>query len=462
MELVEAGARAEQPEPRADPRDVRVDRDVVRAEGEQQHAGRRLAPDARAGAHSCARASLDRQRRSSPARSSPSSARRISWMRTRLLAVQAAGLDRVLDLLARRVAHRGPGARSARAAAGRRRRGCGRSSTATARSRISSSTGAWCGGAQRRRRRPSRSRSRTATTRRRPGRRQSRRGTVAIFTKRARYRRSCVHGACQRADRYDAVLCEHGCPSVRVAKVPRFGRAQRSFRGERPLGHALSTSTLPRALIACFVVSLVDDAAPCAARRRAPPSRLDRVERSIVTQVQPDPRPARPAARCAPAARCRARRTTTPRTCWARTSSPIRRPTGESMAQRVGVLPAVAPGRRGARLDRRAATGRGQARRIVRMWMASPAPHRASLLTRPLPAHRRLAAPGMLGGQRVDGLHGRPRILPVGAPPAAVGHGGGAGAAGRTRLPARHGPPAPDHRARVPGGRHRTGSSSRA
>ena len=39
-------ARAEQPEPRADARDVRVDRDVGHPVGEQQHARRRLAPDA--------------------------------------------------------------------------------------------------------------------------------------------------------------------------------------------------------------------------------------------------------------------------------------------------------------------------------------------------------------------------------------------------------------------------------
>jgi len=47
VQLVEAGARPQQPEPGADPGDVRVDRDVVQSVGEQQHARGRLAPDAR-------------------------------------------------------------------------------------------------------------------------------------------------------------------------------------------------------------------------------------------------------------------------------------------------------------------------------------------------------------------------------------------------------------------------------
>jgi len=46
VQLLERGAGAEQPEPRADARDVRVDRHVGQPEREQQHAGRRLTPHA--------------------------------------------------------------------------------------------------------------------------------------------------------------------------------------------------------------------------------------------------------------------------------------------------------------------------------------------------------------------------------------------------------------------------------
>ena len=46
VELLERRARAEQAQARADARDVRVDRDVAQPEGEQQHAGGGLAPDA--------------------------------------------------------------------------------------------------------------------------------------------------------------------------------------------------------------------------------------------------------------------------------------------------------------------------------------------------------------------------------------------------------------------------------
>src|SRR5688572_2201139 len=47
VQLLERRAGAQQAQPHADARDVRVDRDVVQAVGEQQHACRRLAPDAR-------------------------------------------------------------------------------------------------------------------------------------------------------------------------------------------------------------------------------------------------------------------------------------------------------------------------------------------------------------------------------------------------------------------------------
>src|SRR5579884_1732700 len=47
VELLERGAGAKQRQPRAHPRDVRVDRDVPHPEREQQHARRGLAPDAR-------------------------------------------------------------------------------------------------------------------------------------------------------------------------------------------------------------------------------------------------------------------------------------------------------------------------------------------------------------------------------------------------------------------------------
>src|SRR5579871_4730080 len=47
VELLEGRPRAQQAQARADARDVRVDGDVVAAVGEQQHAGGRLAADAR-------------------------------------------------------------------------------------------------------------------------------------------------------------------------------------------------------------------------------------------------------------------------------------------------------------------------------------------------------------------------------------------------------------------------------
>ena len=47
VRLVEARSGPEEPEPRANPVDVRVDRDVRAAEREEQHARGRLAPDAR-------------------------------------------------------------------------------------------------------------------------------------------------------------------------------------------------------------------------------------------------------------------------------------------------------------------------------------------------------------------------------------------------------------------------------
>ena len=46
VKLGEARARAQQVQAHAHPRDVRVDRYLVQAVGEQQHAGRRLAPNA--------------------------------------------------------------------------------------------------------------------------------------------------------------------------------------------------------------------------------------------------------------------------------------------------------------------------------------------------------------------------------------------------------------------------------
>src|ERR1019366_7342372 len=46
VELLERSAAAQQPEPGADARDVRIDRNIAQTEAEQQHAGCRLAPDA--------------------------------------------------------------------------------------------------------------------------------------------------------------------------------------------------------------------------------------------------------------------------------------------------------------------------------------------------------------------------------------------------------------------------------
>ena len=55
VQLLERRAGPEQAEPRADARYVRVDGDVWHPEAEQQHAGRRLASDARKGAELCPR-----------------------------------------------------------------------------------------------------------------------------------------------------------------------------------------------------------------------------------------------------------------------------------------------------------------------------------------------------------------------------------------------------------------------
>ena len=92
---LERRARPQQPQARAHARDVRVDRHVAQAVGEQQHARRRLAPDARASAArgsrgACAAIGASREpveRELLPAglpRVRPQIARRIAWMRADL------------------------------------------------------------------------------------------------------------------------------------------------------------------------------------------------------------------------------------------------------------------------------------------------------------------------------------------------------------------------------------------
>ena len=136
------GARGpQQPEPRADARDVRVDRDVAQAEAEQEHARGGLA--ARRPAARTARSRLRPRSRASRIQSRLSGspiARRIAWMRTDLTfeippgriasSTSAVGASRTAS-------HDDAGRRrrrSARAGAGTRRRGCGRSCSARARS----------------------------------------------------------------------------------------------------------------------------------------------------------------------------------------------------------------------------------------------------------------------------------------------------------------------------------------
>ena len=132
VELLERRAGAEQAQPRADARDVGVDRHVGQPEGEQQHAGGGLAPDAGQGGQ-VARASATG---SSPRERGPAG---------RAVRAGSPGSARTSGGAGRRAgspprpppaARRGPPPRrgSARAGAGRRRRGCGRWSTARGRS----------------------------------------------------------------------------------------------------------------------------------------------------------------------------------------------------------------------------------------------------------------------------------------------------------------------------------------
>ena len=92
---------------------------------------------------SCARRPAARSGRRAPPRAAVAQPGEVEVVRqraqllldaARLLDVQAAGLDRRLDLLHGGVADRLPGGERGRAGAGRRRRGCGRSSTARGRS----------------------------------------------------------------------------------------------------------------------------------------------------------------------------------------------------------------------------------------------------------------------------------------------------------------------------------------
>ena len=122
---------AGQPEPRADPEHVGVHRHVRAAEREEQHAGGRLAPHAGQRAQVVARL-LERGVRQPGevvVRRAPRGSARSAppWWR------QAAGPDRVLDLVppARRAPR--PSEGSARAGGRRPRRGCGRSCSARAR-----------------------------------------------------------------------------------------------------------------------------------------------------------------------------------------------------------------------------------------------------------------------------------------------------------------------------------------
>ncbi len=109
VQLLERRALAEQPEPRPDARDVRVDGHVALAVGEQQHAGRGLAADAGQRGQLGA-ALLDARVREVV------DARRIVELAQdrldpeRLDLRDAAGPDRQLDLGVRRVADLGPAA----------------------------------------------------------------------------------------------------------------------------------------------------------------------------------------------------------------------------------------------------------------------------------------------------------------------------------------------------------------
>ena len=111
VQLLERRALAQQCEPPADARDVGVDGNVVQAVGEQQHARGRLAPDARQRDEVVARL-LERDPRQPVERELVWRIARVVGDRAqdrldagRLHLRDAAGADRLLDLLERRVAH---------------------------------------------------------------------------------------------------------------------------------------------------------------------------------------------------------------------------------------------------------------------------------------------------------------------------------------------------------------------
>ena len=129
---------------------------------------------------------------------------------------------------------------------------------------------------------------------------------------------------------------------------------------------------------------------------------------------QPHPRAPRAAASCAPAADARPRRPATTRaTCCAATSSATPRAT----ARRCRAASAATRARTGsARTSPRSRARAARARRVVRMWMASPG-HRAVLLS---PSGRRIgvgAPRGQAGEREAGGLHRRPRLAPLGPAP---------------------------------------------
>ena len=107
VQLLERRLRAQQAQARADARDVRVDRHVAQAEGEQQHAGGGLAPDARQRAEVGLR--LGDRRVAHPVEVERVADRAQDRLDARRLHLRdAAGPDRLLDLLERRVADRLP------------------------------------------------------------------------------------------------------------------------------------------------------------------------------------------------------------------------------------------------------------------------------------------------------------------------------------------------------------------
>ena len=107
VQLVEGGLRTQQAQAGADSRDMRIDRDVAQSEREEQHAGRGLASDARqraeVGARLGDRGVLD------PVEVQRVADRAQDRLDARGLHLRdAAGADRLLDLLERRVADRVP------------------------------------------------------------------------------------------------------------------------------------------------------------------------------------------------------------------------------------------------------------------------------------------------------------------------------------------------------------------